>query len=171
MPNIFQQKEAVDAGTKALGDRELSEEYMQSPDVDTPSFRHQRAISTTADARKLMRRGYVENHATINFAKKFVNQIWTNLSIFCLFFFSPKSCLPTGKTIRNHVEEIALEVGQQWDWIWYREIVANAILIRNIDMRMEFATIKSNHSRRAWPTFHSDGKSDVRLRLRFQHDL
>lgn len=101
--------------------------------------------------------------------------LWTKFERICLFFvcffFSPKSCLPTGKTIRNHVEETALEVGQQWDWIWYQEIVANAILIPNIDMRMEFATIKSNHSRRAWPTFHSDGKSDVRLRLRFQHDL
>lgn len=70
MPNILQRDGAVNAGIKALGDRELVEEFVQSPDVNTPSFRHQRAVSTTAEARKLTRRAYVENHATLSFAKQ-----------------------------------------------------------------------------------------------------
>lgn len=70
MPDTFQKKLALDAGIKALGDRELLEEYVQSPDVNTPSFRHQRAVCTTAEARKLTRRAYVENHATLFLAKK-----------------------------------------------------------------------------------------------------
>lgn len=68
-PTISDRDTAVEAGTKALGDRELIEEFVQSPEVNTPSFRHQRAVSTTAEARKLTRRGYVENHATLHFAK------------------------------------------------------------------------------------------------------
>lgn len=68
-PTISDRDSAVNAGTKALGDRELIEEFVQSPDVNTPSFRHQRAVSTTAEARKLTRRGYVENHATLYLAK------------------------------------------------------------------------------------------------------
>lgn len=75
MPSISQRDTAIDAGIKALGDRELVEEFVQSPDVDTPSFRHQRAVSTTAEARKLTRRAYVENHATLCIAKQWVTHV------------------------------------------------------------------------------------------------
>lgn len=37
---------------------------MSSPGLNTPSFRHQRAVSTTKEARIASKRGYVENHAT-----------------------------------------------------------------------------------------------------------
>lgn len=62
--------EAINAGTKALGDRELIEEYVSTPEVNTPTYRHQRAVSTTPEARKLSRRGYVENQATLHLAQR-----------------------------------------------------------------------------------------------------
>lgn len=55
---------AISMGIKALGDKELFEETLISPEVNSPSYRHQRAVGTTAEARKLTKRGYVENHAT-----------------------------------------------------------------------------------------------------------
>lgn len=58
------------AGVKALGDRELMEENMASPEIDSPSYRHQRAVSTTLEARVLTKRGFVENHMTEEIANK-----------------------------------------------------------------------------------------------------
>lgn len=61
---------AIDMGIKALGDKELFEETLISPEVNSPSYRHQRAVGTTPEARKLTKRGYVENHATKLLTKK-----------------------------------------------------------------------------------------------------
>lgn len=70
MPNDDEIKQALDDGMIALGNRELFEENLQVVPVNTPSFRHQRAVSTTADARKLTKRGYIEDHATNSLAKQ-----------------------------------------------------------------------------------------------------
>lgn len=69
-PNESQTKNAINAGIKALGDKELLEENTASPALNTPSYRHQRAVSTTAEARVLTKRGYVENHATMEILRK-----------------------------------------------------------------------------------------------------
>lgn len=63
-------KSAMDAGVKALGDRELLEENTASPAINSPSYRHQRAVSTTLEARILTKRGFVENHMTKDIAMK-----------------------------------------------------------------------------------------------------
>lgn len=63
-------KNAMYAGVKALGDRELLEENTASPEVNSPSYRHQRAVSTTLEARVLTKRGFVENQMTTNIATK-----------------------------------------------------------------------------------------------------
>lgn len=63
-------KNAMYAGVKALGDRELLEENTASPEVNSPSYRHQRAVSTTLEARVLTKRGFVENLMTTNIATK-----------------------------------------------------------------------------------------------------
>lgn len=63
-------KSAQYAGVKALGDRELLEENTGSPEVNSPSYRHQRAVSTTLEARILTKRGFVENHMTKEIATK-----------------------------------------------------------------------------------------------------
>lgn len=60
----------MNAGINALGNRELFEENLKSVPLNTPSYKHQRAVSTTAAARKLAKRGYVENHATHALAKQ-----------------------------------------------------------------------------------------------------
>lgn len=65
-------KSAIDNATKALGDKELFEENMATPAVNSPSFKHQRAVSTTNEARIVARRGFVENHATREVAQKYV---------------------------------------------------------------------------------------------------
>ncbi|ALC47780.1 cd, partial [Drosophila busckii] len=64
-------KRAVSAGLKALGDREIFEEGLQPSAVNTPQFRHYRSLNTNPEARKLARRGYVENHATLDIAQRF----------------------------------------------------------------------------------------------------
>lgn len=64
-------KEALDAGKEALGDREMFEENMESPEVNSPSFQAQKAVGTTLAARISSKRGYVEDHATRHVAKKF----------------------------------------------------------------------------------------------------
>lgn len=69
-PNELQAKNAINAGIKALGDKELLEENTASPALNTPSYRHQRAVSTTPEARVLTKRGYVENHATIEVLRR-----------------------------------------------------------------------------------------------------
>lgn len=69
-PTERQTQAAIDAGIKALGDKELLEENTASPAVNTPSFRHQRAVSTTLAARVLAKRGYVENQATMQYMRE-----------------------------------------------------------------------------------------------------
>lgn len=64
-------EEAMNAGKEALGDREMFEESMESPAINTPSFRAQKAVGTTFEARIASRRGYVEDHATRHLAKRF----------------------------------------------------------------------------------------------------
>lgn len=64
-------QEALDAGKKALGDREMIEENTASPALNTPSFKAQRAVSTNFASRMAAKRGYVEDHATQFLAKKF----------------------------------------------------------------------------------------------------
>ncbi|XP_050340330.1 chorion peroxidase [Bactrocera neohumeralis] len=66
--NRTQSGEAVGAGIKALGDREILEESQQLTPVHSPAYRHYRALSNGPEARKLARRGYVENHATTHIA-------------------------------------------------------------------------------------------------------
>lgn len=69
-PDESEQRDAIEEGIIALGNRELFEENLQIVPVNTPSFRHQRAVSTTADARKLAKRGYTENYATKSLANR-----------------------------------------------------------------------------------------------------
>lgn len=69
-PTLVESDSAVTAGINALGNRELFEENLKSVPLNTPSYKHQRAVSTTADARKLTKRGFVENHATLALAKR-----------------------------------------------------------------------------------------------------
>lgn len=69
-PSTEEIVEAVDAGKKALGDKEMIEELILAPALNSPSFRHQRALSTTSLARIAGKRGYVEDHATRFLAKK-----------------------------------------------------------------------------------------------------
>lgn len=73
LPELTDQdfKEAIDAGKEALGDREIIEETIVAPVLNSPSFRHQRSVSTTRQARIASRRGYVEDHATRFLVKKF----------------------------------------------------------------------------------------------------
>jgi peroxidase len=69
LPNEQEQKTALAAGKQALGDKEVLEESMDSPAYNTPSFRAQRAVGTTVEARQMAKIGYVENHATMFLAK------------------------------------------------------------------------------------------------------
>lgn len=64
-------KLAMEAGKEALGDKEIIEETILAPVLNSPSYRHQRAVSTTQEARISSKRGYVEDHATRFLAKKF----------------------------------------------------------------------------------------------------
>lgn len=61
---------AVNAGINALGNLELFEENLKPVPLNSPSYKHQRAVSTTADARKLTKRGFVENRATHSIAEQ-----------------------------------------------------------------------------------------------------
>lgn len=67
-------KAAMDAGKEALGDKEIIEETITAPALNSPSYRHQRAVSTTHKARMASKRGYVEVHATQFLARKFNNK-------------------------------------------------------------------------------------------------
>uniref|UniRef100_A0A1A9X3G1 Chorion peroxidase n=1 Tax=Glossina brevipalpis TaxID=37001 RepID=A0A1A9X3G1_9MUSC len=69
--NDSQSENAVSAGIKALGDRELLEEGLHSTPVHSPAFRHYRSLNSSPEARKLARRGFVENHATSRVAEMF----------------------------------------------------------------------------------------------------
>lgn len=76
MPEVTPEvlKEALDAGKEALGDREMIEENLIAPVLNSPSYRAQRAVSTTLFARIASKRGYVEDHATRFLARKFNHQ-------------------------------------------------------------------------------------------------
>lgn len=69
--NSSQIDAAISEGIKALGDREILEEGMEPTPVDSPAFRHYRSMSSNSAARKLARRGVVENEATERIADKF----------------------------------------------------------------------------------------------------
>lgn len=69
-PSEDDREAAVDDGIIALGNRELYEETLPIVPMNTPSYRHQRAVSTTAEARQLAKRGYIENFATLSLAKR-----------------------------------------------------------------------------------------------------
>jgi peroxidase len=69
-PTSEEMKAALDAGKKALGDKEMIEDVITAPVINSPTYRHQRAVSTTSTARNAGKRGYVEDHATRFLAKK-----------------------------------------------------------------------------------------------------
>lgn len=69
-PSVNQTEDALYAGIKALGDKELLEEDVAEPELNTPSFRHQRAVSTSLTARVMAKRGYVENQATTELMRR-----------------------------------------------------------------------------------------------------
>ncbi|XP_037953022.1 chorion peroxidase-like [Teleopsis dalmanni] len=64
-------EQAIGAGIQALGDREIMEEGMETTPIDSPAFRHYRSLNTNPEARKIARRGYVENQATMRIAQMF----------------------------------------------------------------------------------------------------
>lgn len=64
-------KEAINEGKIALGDKELIEEVILAPVVNSPTFRHQKAVSTSSRARMAGERGYIEDYATRFLAKKY----------------------------------------------------------------------------------------------------
>lgn len=70
-PTESELKSAMDAGKQALGDKEMIEEIILAPVLNSPTFRHQRSVSTTPEARMASKRGYVEDHATQFLARKF----------------------------------------------------------------------------------------------------
>lgn len=70
LPTAIERNQSIDQGIAALGQRELLEENMKIIPINTPSYKHQKAVSTTANARKLSKRAYVENHATLDYAKR-----------------------------------------------------------------------------------------------------
>lgn len=78
----MEREEAIDAGIIALGNRELFEENLQVMPMNTPSYRHQRAVSTTVEARKISKRGYIENHATSRLAKRYGHYTWLRIYVF-----------------------------------------------------------------------------------------
>uniref|UniRef100_A0AAG5CN83 Chorion peroxidase n=1 Tax=Anopheles atroparvus TaxID=41427 RepID=A0AAG5CN83_ANOAO len=55
---------AIAEGEKALGDKELLEETLSSPPVQSPSFRHQKSVGATMAARLAAKVGFVEDRAT-----------------------------------------------------------------------------------------------------------
>lgn len=68
-PSNDELAEALNVGKRALGDKEMIEEIIVAPVINSPTFRHQRAVSTTSIARIAGKRGYVEDHATRFLAK------------------------------------------------------------------------------------------------------
>uniref|UniRef100_A0A1B0D2R3 Uncharacterized protein n=1 Tax=Phlebotomus papatasi TaxID=29031 RepID=A0A1B0D2R3_PHLPP len=72
-PTQKEVNDAVSAGKKALGDKEILEEGIPSPSTGTPSFRHQKAIASTPEARVMTKRGFVENQATRDFLQRHRN--------------------------------------------------------------------------------------------------
>lgn len=64
-------KEAINQGKIALGDKELIEEVLLAPVKNSPTYRHQKAVSTSSRARLAGERGYIEDHGTRFLAKKY----------------------------------------------------------------------------------------------------
>jgi peroxidase len=70
-PSENDMKEAIDSGKEALGSKEILEEIIVAPVLNSPTYRHQRAVGATSTARLAGKRGYVEDHATQYLAKKY----------------------------------------------------------------------------------------------------
>lgn len=72
-PNITQndQDSAVQEGKNALADKEILEENMQPPPVMSPTFKHQKAMATSLEARQLAKQGFIEDHATKTIVKRY----------------------------------------------------------------------------------------------------
>lgn len=71
-PNVtkVEQDSAIKDGKTALGDKQVLEESLQPPPVFSPTFKHQKAVSTSLLARQLSKTGFVEDHATRSLVKK-----------------------------------------------------------------------------------------------------
>uniref|UniRef100_A0A182P084 Chorion peroxidase n=1 Tax=Anopheles epiroticus TaxID=199890 RepID=A0A182P084_9DIPT len=61
---------AIAEGEKALGDKELLEETLSSPPLNSPSFRHQKSVGATKAARLAAKVGFVEDRATKALVRK-----------------------------------------------------------------------------------------------------
>lgn len=70
-PTAEEIDDAVKHGQQMLGERDILEESIRSPIVDSPSFRHQKSIGSTPEARSMSKRGLVEVTATEKLAKGF----------------------------------------------------------------------------------------------------
>ncbi|XP_049535672.1 chorion peroxidase [Anopheles darlingi] len=64
---------AVAEGEKALGDKELLEETLSPPPVNSASFRHQKSVGATMAARLAAKVGFVEDRATKALVRKFAS--------------------------------------------------------------------------------------------------
>ena len=71
IPTSSEVEEALNEGKRALGDKEMLEEILVTPVLNSPSYRHQKAVSTSSEARSEGKIGFVEDRATIFLAKKF----------------------------------------------------------------------------------------------------
>jgi peroxidase len=69
-PSENELTEAIEAGKEALGDREILEELLVTPALNSPTFRHQKVVRTTREGRIASKRGYVEDYATRHIAKR-----------------------------------------------------------------------------------------------------
>ncbi|XP_055636731.1 myeloperoxidase [Toxorhynchites rutilus septentrionalis] len=73
--------DALSQGEQALGDKELLEEALKAPPLNSPTYRHQKAVSTTQAARLASKIGFVENRATNAIARKYnmkkLHQRWS----------------------------------------------------------------------------------------------
>ncbi|KFB36141.1 AGAP003502-PA-like protein [Anopheles sinensis] len=65
---------AIAEGEKELGDKELLEETLSSPPVQSPSFRHQKSVGATVAARLAAKVGFVEDRATKALLRKVSNR-------------------------------------------------------------------------------------------------
>lgn len=72
MPTTEQINTAINHGHQLLGERDILEETVKSPLVDSPSFRHQKSTGATKEARSVAKRGFVEVSATQMIAKEFL---------------------------------------------------------------------------------------------------
>lgn len=62
-------KDAVDAGTTALNEKDELEENGTVLQLSSPSYKHQRSMATTKRANSLARAGYARHKATEHMAK------------------------------------------------------------------------------------------------------